>query len=193
MRSSTTSSLSSAASPPHSSTSPMKRNLKAPSLPKQRFSFFPLCHFLANSLPLLRLFSNLLFSFAVSLLSVHRPFFLFIYLFIHINNLPSPPSPLQFQFLTLLQKVVYCETMSNPTLRVANIPVLSSIAHERNALLVVDNTFCPLIVSPLRLGADVVVYSITKFINGASDLIAGKMWGDCGGEGVCFGIWIGIG
>ena len=70
-------------------------------------------------------------------------------------------------------KVLYAETMSNPTLRIADIPKLAEIAHRHGAALVVDNTFCPLIVSPLRLGADVVVYSATKFLNGASDIIAG--------------------
>jgi methionine-gamma-lyase len=64
--------------------------------------------------------------------------------------------------------------MSNPTLRIANVPSLASIAHSHGAQLVVDNTFCPLLISPLRFGADVVVYSVTKFLNGASDLIAGE-------------------
>lgn len=74
-------------------------------------------------------------------------------------------------------RVVFVETMSNPTLRVADIPRLADIAHARGARLVVDNTFCPLVVSPIRLGADVVVHSLTKFINGASDVIAGAVCG----------------
>lgn len=74
-------------------------------------------------------------------------------------------------------KVLYLETMSNPTLRVADIPRLAQIAHARGAQLVVDNTFCPLMVSPIQLGADVVVHSLTKFINGASDAIAGAICG----------------
>ena len=74
-------------------------------------------------------------------------------------------------------KVLYCETMSNPTLVVVDIPKLAEIAHRHNATLVVDNTFCPLVVSPAQLGADVVVYSMTKFINGASDYIAGAICG----------------
>jgi methionine-gamma-lyase len=65
-------------------------------------------------------------------------------------------------------RVVYVETMSNPTLAVANIPMLARVAHE------VDNTFTPVVVSPARLGADVVVHSITKFISGGADIIAGK-------------------
>ncbi len=75
-------------------------------------------------------------------------------------------------------KVLYVETMSNPTLRVADIPALAKIAHKHGARLIVDNTFCPLMVSPLALGADVVVHSLTKYINGASDSIAGAICGD---------------
>ncbi len=74
-------------------------------------------------------------------------------------------------------RLLYVESMSNPTLRVANIPRLAELAHARGALLVVDNTFCPLMLSPLKLGADLVVHSITKFINGASDVIAGAICG----------------
>lgn len=74
-------------------------------------------------------------------------------------------------------RVLYIEAMTNPTLRVADIPRLAEIAHRHGARLVVDNTFCPLIVSPIQLGADVVVHSLTKFINGASDYIAGAVCG----------------
>jgi methionine-gamma-lyase len=71
-------------------------------------------------------------------------------------------------------RVVYVETMSNPTLAVADIPMLARVAHEAGAKLVVDNTFTPVVLSPARLGADVVVHSITKFISGGADIIAGK-------------------
>jgi len=74
-------------------------------------------------------------------------------------------------------KVLFTETLSNPTLRVADIPKLAEIAHRHGATLVVDNTFCPLIVSPIQLGADVVVHSLTKFINGASDIVGGTVCG----------------
>ncbi len=74
-------------------------------------------------------------------------------------------------------KLLYVEAMSNPTLRVADIPRLAKIAHAHGAQLVVDNTFCPLILSPLQLGADIVIHSLTKFINGASDAIAGAVCG----------------
>ncbi len=70
-------------------------------------------------------------------------------------------------------RVLYCETLSNPTLRVANLPALAEIAHKHDALLIVDNTFSPLAMTPARHGADVVIHSLTKFINGASDIVAG--------------------
>ncbi|HEX9207258.1 MAG TPA: aminotransferase class V-fold PLP-dependent enzyme, partial [Steroidobacteraceae bacterium] len=74
-------------------------------------------------------------------------------------------------------RLLYCESMSNPTLRVADIPRLAAIAHRHGAVLVVDNTFTPLIIAPIQLGADVVVHSLTKFMNGASDHIAGAVCG----------------
>ncbi len=76
-------------------------------------------------------------------------------------------------------RLVFTESISNPTLRVADIPRLSEVTRERGISLVVDNTFSPLILSPASLGADVVVHSITKFISGASDVIAGAI---CGSE-----------
>lgn len=74
-------------------------------------------------------------------------------------------------------RLLYCETISNPTLRVADVPRLAEIAHRHGAALVVDNTFAPLIMAPIPLGADVVVHSLTKFMNGASDHIAGAVCG----------------
>ncbi len=79
------------------------------------------------------------------------------------------------QALTPDTRVIFAETMGNPTLKVADIPGLSRMAKDRDLTLVVDNTFTPMIVSPAQLGADVVIYSMTKFINGASDLIAGAI------------------
>lgn len=70
-------------------------------------------------------------------------------------------------------RVLYCESINNPLLEVANIPMLVRVAKDRGLKLVVDNTFSPLILSPLRLGADIVVHSMTKFINGTSDCVAG--------------------
>ena len=74
-------------------------------------------------------------------------------------------------------KAVYCEVVGNPTLKVADIPALADVAHRGGARLVVDNTFTPVLVTPGRLGADVVVYSMTKYINGASDVVAGAILG----------------
>jgi methionine-gamma-lyase len=74
-------------------------------------------------------------------------------------------------------RVIYAESISNPTLRVANIPALAELAHRHGVSLVIDNTFSPLVLNPVALGADVVVHSITKFINGASDIIAGAVCG----------------
>jgi methionine-gamma-lyase len=74
-------------------------------------------------------------------------------------------------------RLLYVESMSNPTLVVADIPRLAEIAHRHGAKLVVDNTFSPLILSPIPLGADIAVHSVTKFINGASDIIAGAICG----------------
>ncbi len=79
--------------------------------------------------------------------------------------------------LTDRTKVLYVETMSNPTLRIADLPKLAAVAHARGVKLIVDNTFCPLMVSPIQHGADIVVHSLTKFMNGASDIIAGAVVG----------------
>lgn len=74
-------------------------------------------------------------------------------------------------------KFIYTETMSNPMLRIADVPALSKIAKAHGIKLVVDNTFTPMIFSPARLGADIVVYSMTKFINGKNDCVAGAICG----------------
>ena len=74
-------------------------------------------------------------------------------------------------------KVIYCEAVSNPLLEVADLSEISKIAKQAGILLVVDNTFSPLSVLPANLGADIVIHSITKFINGTSDIIAGVVGG----------------
>ncbi|KAK6146510.1 hypothetical protein DH2020_020379 [Rehmannia glutinosa] len=74
-------------------------------------------------------------------------------------------------------KVLYFEAMSNPVLSVANVPELCRIAHDKGVTVVVDNTFAPMVVSPARLGADVVVHSISKYISGGADIIAGAVCG----------------
>ena len=75
--------------------------------------------------------------------------------------------------ITRETKVIYCETVSNPLLEVADIASLSILAKKYNLTLVVDNTFSPLSVSPALLGADIVIHSLTKYINGSSDTVGG--------------------
>jgi methionine-gamma-lyase len=72
-------------------------------------------------------------------------------------------------------KVLYTESMTNPMLQISDIPRLAEITREAGITLVVDNTFTPMIISPHRLGADIVVYSMTKFINGKNDCVAGAI------------------
>lgn len=72
-------------------------------------------------------------------------------------------------------KMLYTETVTNPLLQISDIPALSDIANQNNIPLVVDNTFTPMIVNPAKLGAHVVVYSLTKFVNGKNDCVAGAI------------------
>ncbi|KAB1064749.1 aminotransferase class I/II-fold pyridoxal phosphate-dependent enzyme [Salibacter halophilus] len=72
-------------------------------------------------------------------------------------------------------KIIYCEALSNPLLEVADIPALSKISKKAGTTFIVDNTFTPMIISPAKLGADIVVHSLTKFINGTSDAVAGAV------------------
>jgi methionine-gamma-lyase len=72
-------------------------------------------------------------------------------------------------------KLIYTETVTNPLLQISDIPELARISNKHDLKLVVDNTFTPMIFSPYQLGADVVVYSMTKFINGKSDCVAGAI------------------
>jgi len=74
-------------------------------------------------------------------------------------------------------KIIYCESVSNPLLEIADIRALSKIAKAHKIALVVDNTFSPLQISPAVLGADVVIHSLTKFINGTSDTVGGVICG----------------
>jgi cystathionine gamma-synthase len=73
-------------------------------------------------------------------------------------------------------KAIWVETPTNPLLGIADIEALGSIAHEADALLVVDNTFAsPYLQQPLALGADVVVHSTTKYVGGHSDVVGGAL------------------
>lgn len=74
-------------------------------------------------------------------------------------------------------KVLYCESVSNPLLHVADLRKLSAICKKHKLKLIVDNTFSPLSISPILLGADIVIHSLTKFINGSSDTVGGVYCG----------------
>jgi cystathionine gamma-synthase/cystathionine gamma-lyase len=73
-------------------------------------------------------------------------------------------------------KMVWIETPTNPLLKIFDIRAISELSHQKNAISVVDNTFAtPYFQKPLLLGADIVVHSTTKYINGHSDLIGGAI------------------
>jgi len=92
--------------------------------------------------------------------------------FVDITNLEAVEAA-----ITPQTKMIFCETMSNPLLEIADLPALSKLAIKHGIQLVVDNTFSPLMVSPAKLGADVVIHSLTKFINGSSDTMGGVICG----------------
>ncbi|BFP43409.1 aminotransferase class V-fold PLP-dependent enzyme [Flavobacteriaceae bacterium GF1] len=90
--------------------------------------------------------------------------------FVDITNLEKVE-----ESITKNTKMLYCEAISNPLLEVADIRSLSKLAKAHGIPLVVDNTFSPLSISPVHLGADIVIHSLTKFINGSSDCVAGAV------------------
>ncbi|HCA06620.1 aminotransferase class I/II-fold pyridoxal phosphate-dependent enzyme [Chryseobacterium sp.] len=92
--------------------------------------------------------------------------------FVDISNFESIKNA-----ITPNTKVIYCESVSNPLLEVADLRKLSEICKKHNLKLIVDNTFSPLSVSPTLLGADIVIHSLTKFINGSSDTVGGVYCG----------------
>jgi len=78
--------------------------------------------------------------------------------------------------LTPKTKIIWVETPTNPMLGIADIAGLAGLAHEREAMLVVDNTFAsPYLQQPLAHGADVVVHSTTKYVGGHSDVVGGAL------------------
>lgn len=84
-------------------------------------------------------------------------------------------------------KLLFAETPSNPITEVVDIQALSEIAHQHNALLVIDNCFCtPALQKPLALGADIVIHSATKYIDGQGRCMGGAIVGDTEiiGEGI---------
>jgi len=92
--------------------------------------------------------------------------------FVDITNLDAVEAS-----ITENTKMIFCETVSNPLLEVADLRGLAALAKKHNIKLVVDNTFSPLSISPIQLGADVVIHSLTKFINGSSDTVGGVICG----------------
>lgn len=92
--------------------------------------------------------------------------------FVDISNFESIENS-----ITEKTKIIYCESVSNPLLEVANLRKLSEICKKYGLKLIVDNTFSPLSVSPTLLGADIVIHSLTKFINGSSDTVGGVYCG----------------
>lgn len=76
-------------------------------------------------------------------------------------------------------KLMYLETPSNPLMEVADIPRLAELAHDHDCLLVVDNCFCtPALQRPLELGADLVIHSATKYLDGQGRCVGGAVVGD---------------
>jgi methionine-gamma-lyase len=72
--------------------------------------------------------------------------------------------------------MIYTETPANPTIGISDLKALAGLAHEAGVPLVVDNTFCsPYLQRPIEFGADVVVHSMTKFLNGHADIVAGMI------------------
>lgn len=88
--------------------------------------------------------------------------------FVDITNLEKVEAA-----ITENTKILFCETVSNPLLEIADLRELAKIAKKHNLKLIVDNTFSPLSVSPQVLGTDITIHSLTKFINGSSDAVAG--------------------
>ena len=75
-------------------------------------------------------------------------------------------------------RLIWLETISNPTTEMADIAAIARLAHQRDVLVAVDNTFAsPYLANPIELGADLVVHSLTKYIGGHSDLVAGAVLG----------------
>jgi cystathionine beta-lyase len=93
---------------------------------------------------------------------------------IHVNYVDAANPENVFQALNENTRLIWLETPSNPTLKIADIAAIAAIAKAGNCLLCVDNTFAsPALQKPIQLGADIVVHSATKYLGGHSDLIAG--------------------
>lgn len=85
-------------------------------------------------------------------------------------------SYLNSYLLNILLQLIWIETPTNPTLKVNDIKAISEICKKHKLILVVDNSFLtPYFQRPLELGADMVIYSLTKFMNGHSDVVMGAV------------------
>src|SRR5207248_8178554 len=96
-----------------------------------------------------------------------------------VAHYTDDPSPAGFaKLLTARTKVVWVETPTNPLLQILDIAAIAELTHKAGALLAVDNTFAsPYLQQPLRLGADLVVHSTTKYLGGHSDVVGGAVVG----------------
>lgn len=91
--------------------------------------------------------------------------------FVDLNDLEALKAALQPN-----SKMIWCETPTNPLLKIVDIRALSAFAKANGLLLAVDNTFCsPILQRPLELGADIVMHSATKYLNGHSDIVGGMI------------------
>lgn len=91
--------------------------------------------------------------------------------FVDLNDLTEVKAALQPN-----TKMIWCETPTNPLLKIVDIAALSAFAKANGLLLAVDNTFCsPILQRPLELGADIVMHSATKYLNGHSDIVGGMI------------------
>ena len=73
-------------------------------------------------------------------------------------------------------KIIWVETPTNPMLEMVDIQAMAALAHSHDAMLVVDNTFAtPMLQQPIELGADIVLHSVTKYLNGHSDMVGGAL------------------
>jgi cystathionine gamma-lyase len=96
-----------------------------------------------------------------------------------VSRYTEDPSPAGFKnIITPATKMVWVETPTNPLLQITDIAAVAELAHRAGAILVVDNTFAsPYLQQPIRLGADLVVHSTTKYLGGHSDVVGGAVVG----------------
>ena len=95
-----------------------------------------------------------------------------------MENPPKPNARLKAALAAAPTRVLYLETISNPTIAVSDLPALVALGHRHGAAVIVDNTFAsPALCRPLEHGADLVVESATKYLSGHSDVLAGVVVG----------------